>query len=190
MLPEIRQALKEWAVVDEALASGEVTLLLRRGGIHERRGDFAVEHREFWIYPTAWHQNPEDLAAHLHPLLDRLPARPAGEIRLRTCAVVEEVFRIEDPDALDRLEGLHPLSTPAAHRRFGYRGKPGVQALLVRAWVQGGAHLLPETERYAGCVSWVELDRALPTAGLSPVLSDEAFARRAAEVRARLAGGA
>ena len=43
MLPENRSALKEWAVVARALGSGRQTLLLRKGGIHERRGEFEVE---------------------------------------------------------------------------------------------------------------------------------------------------
>ena len=67
MEDEYRQALKEWAVVEEAIAAGAVTLLLRKGGIHERQGDFGVEHRAFWIYPTGWHENRPDLAEHLHP---------------------------------------------------------------------------------------------------------------------------
>jgi hypothetical protein len=34
---------------------------------------------------------------------------------------------------------------------------------------------LPESAEYAGCKSWVELDRELPTEGAMPVLDDEAF---------------
>jgi hypothetical protein len=34
---------------------------------------------------------------------------------------------------------------------------------------------LAETAHYAGCRSWVELDRELPTAGATPMLADETF---------------
>lgn len=181
-----RVALKEWAAVDQALAAGQVALLVRKGGIHERQGDFGVEHREFWIFPTGWHQNAEDLAEHLHPLLDTLGIPPRGTVPFRVYAVVDEVYRIESEEALDRLEGMHPLSPPAAHARFHYRGRPFVHALVVRAWRLPEPRTLPDTLRYEGCVSWVELDEALPTAGLEPVLSDEDFATVKGEIVRRL----
>lgn len=181
-----RVALKEWAVADEALATGQIALLVRKGGIHDRQGGFGVEHREFWIFPTGWHQNPADLAGHLHPLLDALAPPARGTIPFRVYAVVDDVFRIENPDVLDRLDGMHPLSPPAAHARFAYRDRPFVHALILRA------HRLPEpvtvadTLRYKGCVSWVELDEPIPTAALTPVLSDEDFATVKGEIIRRL----
>ncbi len=79
MRQESAAALKEWAVVEEAMAAGAVSLLLRKGGIHERRGDFTAEHRAFWIFPTGWHENRPDLAPHLHPFLDAVaPPRARG----------------------------------------------------------------------------------------------------------------
>lgn len=181
-----RTALKEWAVVDEALATGQVALLVRKGGIHERQGDFGVEHREFWIFPSGWHQNAEDLAQHLHPLLDRIGLPPRDGVPFRVYAVVDEVYRVENEEALDRLEGMHPLSPPAAHARFHYRGRPFVHALVVRAYRLPEPRTLPDTLRYEGCVSWVELDEALSTDGLVPVLSDEDFATLKGEIVRRL----
>jgi hypothetical protein len=183
---ESRQALKEWAVVEEAIAVGAVTLLLRKGGIHERQGDFGVEHRAFWIYPTGWHENRPDLAEHLHPFLSTVRAPERGRIPFRVHAVVDDVFRIESPAAVDRLQGLHPLAPPAAHARFHYRGRPFVHALLLRAYRLPEPVTLPETIGYEGCVSWVRLDQALPTAGLVPVLSDEDFATLRGEIVRRM----
>lgn len=179
-------ALKEWAAAEEALATGQIALLIRKGGIHERQGDFGVEHREFWIFPTGWHQNPEDLAAPLHPLLDVLSPPARGTVPFRVYAVVDDVFRVENADALDRLDGMHPLSLPAAHYRFNYRDRPFVHALVLRAYRLPGPVILPDTLRYEGCVSWVELDQALSTADLIPVLSDEDFATIKGEIMRRL----
>jgi hypothetical protein len=181
-----RVALKEWAVADEALATGQVALLIRKGGIHERQGEFGVEHRDFWIFPTGWHQNPEDLAEHLHPLLDALAPPPRGMVPFRVYAVVDDVFRIESAYVLDRLEGMHPLSPPAAHYRFNYRDRPFVHALIVRAYRLHEPAMLPDVHRYKGCVSWVELDEELPTAALRPVLSDEDFTTVKGEILRRL----
>lgn len=172
-----RQALKEWAVVDQALASGGVSLLLRKGGIHEKSGDFDVEHREFWIFPSGWHQNPADLADELHPLLAGIGPQPRDTIPFRVYCTVDGVYRIESEAALDRVQGLHPLSPPAAHYRLNYKGRIYVHALLVRAYHLPNPVSLPDVHRYEGCVSWVPLDEELPTAGLIPALSDEEFAR-------------
>ena len=52
MEPVNQIAFKEWAVVCAALASGQQSLILRKGGIHEGRDGFRVAHREFWLFPT------------------------------------------------------------------------------------------------------------------------------------------
>ena len=179
-------ALKEWAVVDEALATGRVSLLVRKGGIHEQAGGFDVEHREFWIFPSGWHQNPADLAAELHPLLNAIGPQPRGSIPFRVYCVVDSVHRIDSPEVLDRIQGLHPLSPPAAHYRFNYRNRPYVHALLVRAYRLPQPVSLPDVHRYEGCVSWVDLDEPIPTAGLQPVLTDAEFAERRREFMERL----
>lgn len=188
MLDENAWALREWAVVEEALASGEVSLLLRKGGIRDRRDGRTAEHPEFWIEPADWNQDPAELTDRVQPLLHRLPARPTEGSRIRTYAVAERVYRIEDPDALDRIQGLHALSTAAAHQRFRYHERPLVHALLVRAYVLGGPVVVPVSPAHEESDAWVELPRPLPTAGLSPVLSEDAFALLAAEVERRLPG--
>lgn len=45
-------AFKEWAVICAALADGEQTLILRKGGIDAGREGFRVARREFWMYST------------------------------------------------------------------------------------------------------------------------------------------
>jgi hypothetical protein len=58
--------------------------------------------------------------------------------------------------------------------RFEHRG-PGLYVLPVRIYRVPQVLDLPETAEYAGCRSWVELDRELSTEGATPVLNDEAF---------------
>ncbi|MBB4638306.1 DUF1802 family protein [Longimicrobium terrae] len=181
-----RSALKEWSVVDEALAAGRLSLLVRKGGIHEKTGEFGVDHREFWIFPTGWHQNPADLAEEFHPLLSGTGPESRDRIPFRVYCVVEDVWRIATPEALDRIQGLHPLAPPAAHARFAYRGKPFVHAMLVRAYRLSEPVALPDLNRYEGCVSWVELEQALPTHELLPVMADSAFDAVRREIEARL----
>lgn len=187
MRQESATALKEWAVVEEAMAAGAVSLLLRKGGIAERQGDFAAEHRDFWIFPTGWHENRPDLAEHLHPFLDQLaPPRARGTVPFRVYCEVDDAYRIESEQVLERLEGMHPLAPPAAHARFNYKGRLYIHALIVRAYVLTEPVVLPDTARYEGCVSWVDLDQPIATAGLTPVLSDEDFITVKSEIVRRL----
>lgn len=181
-----RSALKEWATVEEALATGRISLLVRKGGIHERRRDFEVEHRAFWLFPTHYHQNPVELAEGFRPLLDAAEPPSRETVRIGTFAAVADALRVERLEALERLSGLHPLTPESVRSRFAYRGKPYLHVLVLRAWRLPTPHVVPNTLDYEGCVSWVELDDALPTAGAAPVLADDAFERVRAEVLERL----
>ena len=67
-------ALKEWDAQCQALASGQVAVILRKGGIMEARGDFEAEHRAFLLYPTFLHQNPAELRSEFKALLRPDPA--------------------------------------------------------------------------------------------------------------------
>lgn len=190
MLGENRSALKEWGAVEQALAEGRTTVLVRKGGIHERRRDFEVEHREFWLFPTLYHQNRNELRPEFLRSLDAAEALPhdVNRVRIEHYAVVEDAFRVESLDALHRLDGLHALTRETVDSRFAYRDRPYLHVLVLRTFRLPEPHVIPNTLDYEGCVSWVELDDALPTAGARPVLPDGEFADRRAEVLARLGG--
>ena len=47
-----RTALKEWAVLVDAMARGEIIAMVRKGGIREQRAGFSVRHDRFLFYPT------------------------------------------------------------------------------------------------------------------------------------------
>lgn len=181
-------ALKEWAAIEQALATGTVSLLLRKGGIREQREGFEVEHREFWIFPTQYHQNPEELDPGFRWLAESARAAQPGpnRIRIGLYAVVEDALRIEDATVLERLDGLHPLTRSTVERRFVYRNRPGLHALLVRCYRVQEPYIIPNTLDYEGCVSWVELDEALSTHGAVPVLPDREFAEWRSEILEQL----
>ena len=188
MQPSNRFAFKEWAAVCAALEAGRQMLILRKGGIHEGRDGFRVEHREFWLFPTRFHQATGELVEDARPLLDQaLGDRPPdGLLRLRQYAVVEQVIRIRDERQLPALEGLHVLSTRTVTERFHYR-EPGLFVLPVRVYRRCEPLDVPDSPHFAGCRSWVDLPDELPTAGLEPVLSEGAFQRELNRIRRALA---
>ena len=175
--PRSNRALKEWAAVEQLLAAGRCVLLLRKGGLWERREGFEMEHRQFWIFPTLYHQNPLELKPeHAWALESARAAHPDGDqVRLEHFATVTDAFRVE---SLERLQALAPhqaLTEETIESRFHYRNRPYLHALVLRLYRASHPHVIPNTLGYEGCVSWVELDEALPTAGAAPVLDDRAF---------------
>ena len=175
-----RVALKEWAVLVEAMARGDLIAMIRKGGIRENRAGFDVRHDRFLLYPTYFHEKLDELAERLHPTLDAAHADrpPEGMIELRYVAVVAAVWPVTD---LGRLRGIgseHGLTWGAVESRFRYRDDPRVHVVAVRIAKLPAAVALPEARRYMGCVSWVKLDEDVDVSGAEPVLDDATFASR------------
>jgi hypothetical protein len=162
-------ALKEWAAVCEALASGRQAVLLRKGGIAEPGGAFRVEHERFWLYPTYVHQQQAGVIAEARPLLERAErARPAegGVVRLTHFAEVKAVRFLERLEDALALEGRHVWTRETVESRFRYR-TPGLFVLTVQTYRADAGHQLTETPEYAGCKSWVALGRGLDATGVA-----------------------
>ncbi len=189
MQPETRFAFKEWAVVCAALASGRQTLILRKGGIHEGHDQFRVEHHEFWLFPTGFHQRRDEITSVAWPLLDELQSQdePRGH-RLDLFAVVQDVEQVLDRSALIRLTGRHIWSESTVEQRFQYH-TPGLFVLTARVYRRPTPIEIDDSPYLAGCKSWVELPAVVPTSGLQPVLDDSTFDRQRREIQQLLAGG-
>ena len=176
MLVENRIALKEWAVVCAAMAAGRQAISLRKGGLDEGPDGFRVQHPEFWLLPTQFHEGRESLTPDAEPLLADTLANlpPPGKIRIAQYVVVDEVRHVT---ILRRsaMRGLHIWSDDTVRRRFEYR-QPGLNLLLLRVYQLLQPLLVSDTPQIAGCRSWVELPSELPTGGATPVLNDEEFA--------------
>lgn len=172
----LKHALKEWAVICRALAEGRQALVLRKGGIAEHRGEFAVEHKRFWLFPTFQHEKPESLKPEAQSLLPAVEAEkpPPGTVRLSHFAEVGGVYHVHDLIGALKIDPLYLWSPAAVEARFHYR-RPGLLVLPLRVYGVAEPFEIPDTAHYAGCKSWVELDQALPTAGAAPVLDDDAF---------------
>jgi hypothetical protein len=180
-------AFKEWAAVCEALATGRQTIVLRKGGIQEGREGFSVQHREFWFYPTRFHESAESLIPDAALLAARAAASgpPPGKVPLNLFAVVQEVHELATEDAVLRMAGLHIWSQATIRQRFHYR-RPGLFLLVLRVYMDRGIHWVNETPEMAGCKSWVALPERIPTAGVSPVLSDVQFDQATRAIQAAL----
>jgi hypothetical protein len=171
----LRDAFKEWAVICKALAEGRQSLILRKGGIHEDGGTFRVEHTRFWLYPTHVHQQRDGIRPEAVTLLEESERErpPSGIVRLTHFAEVVGVYHVRDIASALVLGRFHLWSPQTVQQRFAYRS-PGLFILPVRVHRAREVFELEETPTYAGCKSWVELDRELPDDG-EPVLDEVAF---------------
>ena len=176
-------ALKEWDVQSQALSLGQTALLIRKGGIMETHDGFEVEHRSFLLYPTFLHQNPAELRPEFAPLLRDDPQ--PGAIILPALAEVVGVWKIEQEAQARALADLQALTADAISRRFAYRGRPWVHALLLRVRPLSAPLVLPETPQMLGCVSWVPLGEIAVEAG-PPTLIDKTLEGLQSEIEARL----
>lgn len=189
MLSANRYAFKEWAVVCHALGTGRQSLILRKGGLHEPRDGFQMEHSEFWLFPTRFHQDPAEISADARVLWEaaQMSAPLAGTIDISLYATVEEAVRVDDIAVLPRLTGLHAWSDETLRKRFDYK-TPGLSALLVRVYSLPAAIRIPESPHFAGCRSWVDFPADIPTTGLQPVLNDDEAARTFEDIRRAIRG--
>jgi hypothetical protein len=172
----LQHAFKEWAVMCEALGQGKQSIILRKGGIAEPAGEFGVAETRFWLYPTFVHQQEAGIQEALQPLLETVNSNrpPAGKLRLQYWAEVAGGYRIGDEVPALLLSHLHFWSEDTVRQRFHYR-MPGLFVLAVRVHRAPAVIEIDDLPAYEGCRSWVELENELPTAGSTPVLSDEDF---------------
>lgn len=180
-----RTALKEWAVLVDAMARGEIIAMIRKGGIREQRAGFSVRHDRFLLYPTFFHEKANEVAPRFVSRLDASHSRqPAeGTIRIEYVADVLGVWEVTSLDALRAIDEAHGLAWSAVESRFHYKNRPGVQVVAVRVARLPEAVIVPETRRYLGCVSWVALDEGIDVSNATPVLDDASLLMRVAALR-------
>ena len=183
-----RVALKEWAVLVEAMARGDLIAMIRKGGIRENRAGFDVRHERFLLYATYFHEKRDELAVRFHPTLESAHADrpPDGMIQLRYVASVAAVWLVTKLASLRAIDAEHGLTWGAVESRFRYRDEPRVHVIAVRIATLPVAVTLREVRRYTGCVSWVKLDEDVDVAGAQPVIADASFAARLATLESAL----
>ena len=164
-------ALKEWASVCQALESGRLMILLRKGGIYEAAGEFELENPQFLLFPTYLHQNLNMLKPEAHSGFEQMSAEPS-EVRLAAAGVVSDIIQLKSRGQMDAIDAEHVWTSPVIDMRFGYKPQNPLYLLLVRAYRLHQAVTVANTPAYAGCKSWVPLDEAIATGDAMPVLDD------------------
>jgi hypothetical protein len=154
-------ALKEWAAVAHALLEGRQTVLLRKGGIHEKAFAVPDEQRAggFVLFPTVAHSHAERVRPEHADLLER-GAIDVGDgwFTVRCGVVILDAIPVAQPERLPEVADLHIWTDRSVREdRVAFRPRHPLHALVVRAIELPEPVRLPRLDAYAGCTSWVDL---------------------------------
>ena len=166
-----------------ALEAGRQSVLLRKGGIIEETRDFSLVEKCFLFYPTFEHQDLDSVQEPYREWFrETLASRPPDDIvRISSWAEVTDLFLTHDLDALLRLADLYAWSHDYIRMRMAYKPRKPMNVVVVRTWKLREPVDVPVLEHFAGCKSWVPLDRPIPLEGSSLVLSDTEHGVRVGE---------
>ena len=187
-LLSVRVAFKEWAIIVDALGRGEQIILLRKGGISERRGGFKPEHSEFLLFPTLFHQQRDSVVPAAQVRYDLIePGLPAKDrLRLEFFCQVVACRQLDSPATTEPLRGQHIWRDEVISSRFEWGKEKSIYALAVRVFRLPHAVELPMRESYGGCNSWIELETDASTNDAKPVLSTAEFEGKLKEIHRAL----
>jgi hypothetical protein len=175
-------ALKEWSAAVHALLDGRQHVLLRKGGIGEKR--FEVAAQEFLLFPTVAHSHAERVRREHRDLLTRGAADSTeDQLVIRASAKVVAALPVNQPDGLDAIQDLHIWTAESVRAdRLDFRPKHKLAVLVVSVTPLVEPLRIVRTPDYAGCTSWVQLPLR-PALG-TPLHDDAALTAVAARVRA------
>lgn len=169
-------ALKEWAIVCEAIQRGRQQLLFRTGGIEEAANGFELKHNSFWLFPTKFHQTTElvtdEFAKGVASDKKLSHTEIDNEIPFHVFCQIAEIFYVDTFEKLESLQEFHVLKPEVLRQRFDYR-TPGLYVLVIQPAILPVPVSIRHANHYDGCKSWVELDKPLATQGLGQVCSSQ-----------------
>jgi hypothetical protein len=175
-------AFKEWVVITDLLGRGEQILILRKGGIHEKRGGFQVEHRGFFLFPTLFHQQRESVVSEAQLRCDEILPRfsDKSSVSIEYWVEVADTRWITDWAKIEKLAPFHAWTEAVIRDRFGWGKDEGIFVIIARVYQLAAPRIIPVLKEYGGCKSWVELDTAtVPSLeGKTPVLSENDFRKK------------
>ncbi len=146
-------AFKEWSLVCDAIAEGQQSIILRKGGIAEGRSGFQWDHRRFFLFPTHFHEQEDKI--RVHP--EKPVAAKDGTIELELYVETLQTGRLTDWNEIRRLESFHIWSEETIRERFEWGDEPGISYAMIQAKRLIEPIVLKDGPEFGGCRSWVDL---------------------------------
>ncbi|MGD9420627.1 MAG: DUF1802 family protein [Verrucomicrobiota bacterium JB025] len=152
-------AFKEWQVVCDALASGRQTIILRKGGIHEGREGFSFARESFFLFPTRFHaQSDQVREGEVIPMPEW---QPGEEIRITHQADARWAVTLTEWSQVKALRQFHIYSDETIRDRFDWEAKGmntgSIHVALVRVRKLAEPWVFPYEPSMGGCRSWIKI---------------------------------
>ena len=173
----MRAAFKEWGVIVDALGRGEQIIILRKGGISEGRDGFQMEHPQFLLFPTLYHQQRESVTLEAQARYDQFAPgfAPPDILRVEYFAEAVACRQLDSLSSATALRGQHCWKDEVIAERFDWGHAKNIFAIAVRVFRLPLPVELPMSPAYGGCKSWVELEKEIVTTGAQSVLDQQTF---------------
>lgn len=181
-------ALKEWAIVCKGLEEGRQTILLRKGGIMERKHGFELRHNDFYMFPTYEHQSrdllQQEYADKFETILQDKPLDDLNTIYLYARVIfITETFSRK---MLHDLRDFHIWNEKYVNARMDYNPEKPLSIILLRVYRLNKALNVALSPQQAGCRSWIDfqsLSTEDPQDNIGkPVLGNDIFQERQSQL--------
>ena len=152
-------AFKEWQLVSDAIAGGEQSVILRKGGISEGKAGFQWLHDRFFLYPSLFHEQSRQVKPDADGT-ERVipePITEEGEVAFSVYIETIQTGRLSEWDEVLRLEPFHIWTEEIIRERFEWGDEPGISYAIVKAWRLTEPWILADRKTFGGCRSWFGL---------------------------------
>lgn len=180
-------ALKEWSVAVDALAKGEMLLLLRKGGIKEEGGKFSAKAERAVLFPTFEHQKPELLKPAYRDAAQPVEAGWHPEtITLKAWAEITDIFLTDEAEKVAALSEFHIWQPNLAQERLRWKPKQPLYVMALRAYRFQAPITIPWKAAYGGCRSWITLEDSITAVGSDAAIADAQYQAQVETIRRSL----
>ncbi|MBD2230673.1 DUF1802 family protein [Phormidium tenue] len=163
--------LKEWQVAVTALLQGETILLLRKGGIREAKGQFALAARQVLLLPTTEHQKAALLKDAFRPLITEEVAHD-DQVRFDGWATITHALPLSAEAEVVALLPYLVWNEQFVAERLNWQPDRPLYGLLLRAYRLDASLVLPRHAGYNGCRSWVEIGESVAVGNSIPAMAE------------------
>ena len=187
---QLTTALKEWAVVIQALMAGEMILLLRKGGIREENGRFEVKCDRIWLFPTYEHQQPDLLKPFYSDQVQPVsPGWHPDPLEIRAWANITHIFPLPNADQVAALTPHHIWSQSCIQARYDWKPQQPLYGLLLRVHRLPHPVSVPYQPSYGGCRSWIDITVPADPTTAHSVLDDPTYRHQVQAILQTLSPG-
>ena len=179
---EIGTAFKEWAIVCDALGKGQQSIIFRKGGIHEGKRGFQFKHDQFFLFPTRFHEQEQNIKLGSHSESSLPSEYELGEkVEIQFFCKIQSIKTLDDWDVIKSLEAFHIWNDSTIKERYEWsmsgEEEPFISLAILRVYKFGEVIQFPYEKKYGGCRSWLQIPeiREYDFELFEPVIADQEF---------------